>query len=217
MIFKNMEVNLEKLIKYGFKKAGDTYVYSTQILDNQFKMTVKADENGGLETELFDSEAEEVYTLHLVAEAGGEFVGKVRAEHDKVLQEICENCFESSIFGGHFAQKTAEYARGRYGDELEFLWERYPDAAVLRRKDNRKWYALFMTISKNKLGLDCDEPVEIIDLRFDKDELLKKVDGKKYFPGYHMNKKHWITMLLDGSVPIEEILYCLDESYKSAE
>ncbi|MCH5148944.1 MAG: MmcQ/YjbR family DNA-binding protein [Clostridiales bacterium] len=179
-------------------------------------MTVKIDESGEVETELFDLETEEIYTLHLVAEASGEFVGKVRSEHDRVLEEICEKCFESSILGGQFTKKVIEYVQKRYGDELEFLWERYPDAAIIRRKDNRKWYALFMTVSKKKLGLDDDEPAEIIDLRFDKDELPKIVDGKRYFFGYHMNKKHWITVLLDGSVPIEEILNYLDNSYKLA-
>lgn len=216
MIFKNKTVNLEKLIKYGFEQEGNRYIYSSEIFDNQFKMTVTVDGSGEVQTELFDLEAEEVYTLHLVTEASGEFVGKVRAEYEKVLQGIAENCFESNIFRENCAHKVIEYAREKYGDELEFLWERYPDAAVLRRKDNQKWYALFMTIPKSKLGLDSDELAEIIDLRFDVDELPKKVDGERYFPGYHMNKKHWITMLLDGSVPFEEILNYLDESYKSA-
>lgn len=216
MIFKNKTVNCEKLIKYGFEKVGDTYVYSTQIFDDQFKMTVKIDGSGEVQAELFDLAAEEVYTLHLVVEANGEFVGRVRSEYEHVLQNIADNCFDSDIFRENCSHKVIEYAREKYGDELEFLWERYPDAAVLRRKDNQKWYALFMTIPKSKLGLDSGEPVEIIDLRFDVDELPKKVDGKKYFPGYHMNKKHWITMILDGSVAIEEILNCLDESYKLA-
>ena len=216
MKFKDREVNFEKLIKFGFEKAEEGYVYRTKIFDNQFKMTVKIAEDGEVQTELFDFEAEEFYTLHLVSEASGEFVGKVRAEHGKVLDEICEKCFESSILGGQLTKKVARYARERYGDELEFLWERYTDAAIIRRRDNRKWYALFMTVAKSKLGLEGNEPAEIIDLRFDADELPKKVDGKRYFPGYHMNKKHWITMLLDGSVPLKEILMCLDESYKSA-
>lgn len=216
MIFKNKTVNLEKLIGYGFEKAGDKFVYSADILDNQFKMTVKIGGNGEMDTELIDLEAEEVYTLHLVADASGEFVGKVRSEYERVLEDIAENCFETDIFRENCARKAVEYARDKYGDELEFLWERYPDAAVLRRKDNKKWYALFMTISKSKLGLDSGELSEIIDLRIDTDELAKKVDGERYFAGYHMNKKHWITMLLDGSVPIEEILACLDNSYDLA-
>ena len=216
MILKNKTVNFEKLTEFGFEKAEGRYVYCTDVFNNQFKMSVKIDEKGGIETELFDSDAEEVYTLHLVADASGEFVGKVRSEYEKVLQDIADKCFERNIFSGNCAHKVIEYAREKYGDELEFLWERYPDAAVLRRKDNKKWYALFMTVSKSKLGLEESEPAEIIDLRFDADELPDKVDGKRYFPGYHMNKKHWITMLLDGSVDIKEILNILDESYKLA-
>lgn len=216
MIFKHKTLNCEKLIKYGFEKVGESFVFSTNVFDNQFKMTVKIDGSGEVETELFDLAAEEVYTLHLVAEASGEFVGRVRSEYEYVLQNIAESCFDSDIFRENCTHKIIEYAREKYGDELEFLWERYPDAAVLRRKDNKKWYALFMTISKAKLGLDSAEPAEIIDLRFDKDELPKKVDGERYFLGYHMNKKHWITMILDGSVTVEEILNYLDESYKLA-
>ena len=216
MQFKDKTVNFEKLKEYGFAEAEGVYVYSAEIFDSQFKMTVKIDNSGDIRTEIFDLTAEEIYTLHLVSEASGEFVGRVRAEHDRVLEDIATNCFDSSIFGGQYSKKIVEYARERYGDELEFLWEKYPDAAVLRRKDNRKWYALFMTVAKSKLGLDGEELAEIIDLRFDADKLQSKVDGERYFLGYHMNKRHWITMLLDGSVPLEEILNYLDESYNSA-
>lgn len=216
MIFKNRTPNGEKLANYGFERFGESFVYCTDIFDNQFRITVKIDDRGEVSAELLDLAAEEAYTLHLVAEASGEFVGRVRSEYERVLQDIAENCFDFDIFRENCTHKIVEYARQKYGDELEFLWERYPDAAVLRRKDNQKWYALFMTIPRSKLGLDSAEPAEIIDLRFDKDELPKKVDGVRYFPGYHMNKKHWLTMILDGSVPVEEILNYLDESYKSA-
>lgn len=216
MIFKNKTPNCKKLVEFGFEKVDESYVYSTQILDGQFKLTVKIEGDGEVKTELFDPVAEEEYTLHLVAEASGEFVGRVRAEYQYVLKNIADNCFDANIFRENCTRKIIEHARERYGDELEFLWERYPDAAVLRRKDNRKWYALFMTVSKAKLGLEDSEPAEIIDLRFSADELPKMIDGVRYFPGYHMNKKHWITMLLDGSVPTEEILNHLDKSYDLA-
>ena len=32
-------------------------------------------------------------------------------------------------------------------------------------------------------------------------------------PGYHMNKKHWNTILVDGSVPDKEIFSWIDHSY----
>ena len=34
-----------------------------------------------------------------------------------------------------------------------------------------------------------------------------------FLPGYHMNKKHWITVLLDGTVPKAEVFGLLDMSY----
>lgn len=33
-------------------------------------------------------------------------------------------------------------------------------------------------------------------------------------PGYHMNKKHWNTILMDGSIPDKLVLQWLDDSYQ---
>ena len=82
-----------------------------------------------------------------------------------------------------------------------------------RRKDNKKWYGTILTISRRKLGLKSDEMIEIIDLRYPPDELEKLLDGKNYFPGWHMNKKHWYTMILDGSIALDEICRKIDQSY----
>ena len=120
------------------------------------------------------------------------------------------------MFREEYAKKILQYAAEQYGDEPEYLWEQYPEYAILRRKDTKKWYALLMNIPKKRLGLDADEMVEVVDLRFDADELPIKIDNKSYFAGYHMNKKHWITILLDGSVPIDEILSYVDKSYAFA-
>lgn len=58
--------------------------------------------------------------------------------------------------------------------------------------------------------------IEILDLRMKPEDIETIVDNKKYFPGYHMNKKHWITICLDGTLPVEEIYVHLDESYHLA-
>lgn len=109
-----------------------------------------------------------------------------------------------------------EYAEKTYGDELEFLWNKLPDNAILRRKDTQKWYAAFLKVPKTKLGLDGSEIVEILDLRALPEEIEQIVDGKRFFGGYHMNKKHWYTICLNGSVPICEILNRIDASYQLA-
>lgn len=61
-----------------------------------------------------------------------------------------------------------------------------------------------------------DEVVEIIDLRFMPEQMVELVDNERYFPGWHMNKKSWYTIILDGSVSTEEICARIDESYKLA-
>lgn len=105
----------------------------------------------------------------------------------------------------------------RYHDDPEFLWERFPQNAVFRCKDNAKWYAALLTVPRSKLGLPGGEPIEIIDLRTNPQDVERLVDGKHYFPGYHMNKKNWFTICLDGSVPIEEIFERIGISYRIAQ
>ena len=55
-----------------------------------------------------------------------------------------------------------------------------------------------------------------MDLRLSPELMEATVDGKKYFPGWHMNKKNWYTVMLDGSLPTEEIFSRIDESYRLA-
>lgn len=94
-----------------------------------------------------------------------------------------------------------------------YLWEKTPEAAVLRHEDSRKWYALVMPVERSRLGLDGAGSVEILNLKCD--PLLIGVLRTRagFLPAYHMNKEHWITLLLDGSVEREEGLQLLEMSY----
>ena len=108
------------------------------------------------------------------------------------------------------------YAKKKFGAEPEYLWMRYPDYAVLRHADNGKWFAVIMNIRRDKLGLDGDDPVDIINVKIEDPlllDLLVKQPG--YFRAYHMSKTGWISVLLDGSVPFEEIRRWIDESYRA--
>lgn len=212
-IFRYKRAVLKKLPEYGFAQEGGSYVYRTHICDEQMLLTVIINARGEVQTEVFDAETEEPYTLFLVDGAVGEFVGKVRTDYERVLEDIAGKCFETEVFKGAHTARLIEYVRERYGDELEFLWEKTPDCAVWRRKDTTKWYAAILTIPYAKLGIEREGTVEIIDMRMEPTELEKAVDNVTYFRGYHMNKKHWVTMLLDGSAPYDELVRRLDESY----
>lgn len=214
--FKNKKVNSKKLIKYGFLQKEGNYIYVTNLLDAQFELTISISVDGNISTKVIDVFTKEEYILHLIKGASGAFVGKIKEEYDNVLQSIADKCFDKNLFKSDYTKMVIKYVHEKYSDELEFLWEKTPNNAIWRRKDNSKWYAVILTLQKSKLGINSDEVVEIIDLRIDPEKVENIVDKKRYFPGYHMNKKHWFTICLDGSVPIDEIYKWLDASYTIA-
>jgi predicted DNA-binding protein (MmcQ/YjbR family) len=75
------------------------------------------------------------------------------------------------------------------------------DTLVFKVKD--KIFALINLYGDLSINLKCD-PALAIELR----ERYSAVTA-----GYHMNKKHWNTILLDGSVPDKEVFSWIDHSY----
>ena len=100
--------------------------------------------------------------------------------------------------------------------QKKLLWEKSPKNAVVRRKSSNKWYAVILTIPKRKIGLESDEVIEVINLHNIPKEIEKLIDYKRYFPAYHMNKKHWCTICLDGTIELKEIYKKIDISYELA-
>lgn len=120
-------------------------------------------------------------------------------------------------FKSRQARELISYVAAQYGRDLEFLWPRTPDNAIWRRGDNGKWFGGIFTVKKNRIipGAD-DANVEILDIRCAPDMIDFIVDKKMIFPGWHMNKRNWITIILDGRMDIGQIESLLDASYELA-
>jgi predicted DNA-binding protein (MmcQ/YjbR family) len=105
------------------------------------------------------------------------------------------------------------YVKDKYGTEPDYPWVKFPNYAVLRHSEET-WYGLIMNVPKEKLGLPGDGSVDVIDLKGDPDFIddLKSKDG--VLPAYHMNKKHWISIVLDSSFPTSEIYHLIDSSFE---
>ncbi len=210
-LFRDMSPDVGRLKAYGFVEEGGALRFRTEILDGAFLLDVEI-AGGAVKTSLTDALSEEPYTLHLVEAAEGEFVGSVRAAYRAALGEIAKNCFVKDVFRFAQTKELIELVREKYGDEPEYLWEKFPDNAVFRRKDNQKWYAAVLTTEREKLGAAGEGRAEILDVRMAPEELDLLVDGKRFFRGWHMNKKHWATVLLDGTFSAEELLGLVEES-----
>ena len=107
-----------------------------------------------------------------------------------------------------------KFIKKKYGASPEYPWKRYPGNAVFRHGDNNKWFALVMDVDASKLGLPGGSYVDVINLKIDdmffRDMIIRE-DG--IMPAYHMNKMHWITVLLDGTVLEEKVYDLLDMSF----
>jgi len=105
------------------------------------------------------------------------------------------------------------WAEDRCGALPEHLWADTPEYAVLRRPDNRKWFAIFMEVDGAHLGLPGRGTVPVVNVKCDPRMLGSLLQSEGYLPAYHMNKERWVTVLLDGSVPEAEVLRMLELSY----
>lgn len=112
-----------------------------------------------------------------------------------------------------YKQKIFDYVKKKYGTEPDYPWEGDRINAVLRHSDTAKWYALMMTVSRKTLGINSDEKVDILNVKCDPIMIGSLLMNDGYFSAYHMNKEHWITVILDGTVPFEEICGVINISY----
>lgn len=209
---KNRRILYENLLQYGFVKEEEDYIYKTRILNDKFEIIVLV-RDGNMTSKVIDVENNCEYVLVHVLQATGQFVGQVKDAYEQCLQDIIQKCSIVHVFQKPQSIEVIEYIRNKYQDELEFLWEKFPGYAIWRNKSNRKWYGILMLLSKRKLGIDSDEETEVMNLIFSQEELPKIIDHNKVFPGYHMNKKTWITILLDGSIATNTIHSWIDSSY----
>jgi len=91
-----------------------------------------------------------------------------------------------------------------YCSNKKGVTEGFPfDETTLVFKVFDKMFALTNLDGDLSINLKCD-PDKAIELR----ELYSAV-----IPGYHMNKKHWNTIQMDGSVPDNKIQEWIDHSY----
>lgn len=212
--FDGKRLDRQRLYDIGFRDDSLGLFRETTFLNGQFLLQI-AVRNDGVDTCLIDEASGEEYVLHHVKEAVGSFVGSVRTEYDAVLSEL-EACLASQdVFSLPYTLKLIEYVRDKYGDEPEYLWKNFPKNAIWRRKDTKKWYGVLLTVKESSLDKTSndDRETEVLNVRHDPTATFPASDGKTILPGYHMNKAHWISVRLDGSVPFEKICALLSYSY----
>ena len=114
-------------------------------------------------------------------------------------------------------QIIIDYIKTEFGAKEERLWASDPDCVVFRNAGNKKWFAIIMDVDRSKLEKSGEGRVNVINVKSDPLLIGSLILKKGYYPAYHMNKQHWITILLDGSVDTSEIEDLIDMSYKTVD
>lgn len=212
-IFENRTPVPSRLLEFGFIKIGNDYTISYEILDAKFQMNIILNNTDVISVKVIDNDNQEEYVLIHLPGTRGPFIGSIIQACEEKLEMIANKCFEYNIFMSEQTRQIIEYVEKVYQNKLEFLWEKSPKNGIFRCNDGGKWYAAILTVAKEKIGLEGKGMVEIIDLRALPNEIIELVDDKKYFKGYHMNKKHWYTICLNDSVSTQEICQRIKVSY----
>ncbi|WP_302625524.1 MmcQ/YjbR family DNA-binding protein [uncultured Eubacterium sp.] len=106
------------------------------------------------------------------------------------------------------------YVEDKYNTKAERLWAKSPNNEVLRHSHNRKWYAIIMNVQKKRVGLEGEEIIDVLNIKCEPEMVSSLSLQKGFCPAYHMNKEHWLTVILDGTVKDAEIFSLLDASYE---
>ncbi|WP_210617454.1 MmcQ/YjbR family DNA-binding protein [Mammaliicoccus lentus] len=111
-------------------------------------------------------------------------------------------------------EEVFDFVKDKYNIKPDYPWEKYYNYAALRHKDNKKWFGLVMDITSDKIGLNTDEHIDVINLKVRKEFIgpLRKKEG--FYRAYHMDKSNWITINLKEINTINEIKDLIAESYE---
>ena len=209
-IFKAYQFNSKKAKEYGFIENQGVWTYSSTILQGDFLMMVTV-EDGDLSFQVYDQEPGELYPQVHMESMRGTFVGTVREACLDVLYSIRKACFEVQEFLCPQTKRIMAFVQEKYGNQLEYLWEKSPDTAVLRHEDNQKWYAILMRIPWDRLDKGRDGLVEAVNLKHDQVADLLSQNG--IYPAFHMNKRYWISLPLDDTLTDEKVLELFERSW----
>ena len=209
-IFKAYKFNKKKAISFGFIEENGIFKYSSLILENDFQLIVSI-EDKEISFQVYDRETGDLYPQVHMDSMRGSFVRAVREACLEVLLQIRKSCFDVQDFICPQTKRIMAIVQEKYGNQLEYLWEKSPDTAVLRHESNQKWYAVLMKISWEKLDKGREGLVEVINVKHD--QVVSLIQEKGIYPAFHMNKRYWISVPLDDTFTDEKVLELFEISW----
>lgn len=212
-IFDRCVFDFKRLIEYGFINDGDSYIYEIDFMDDEFHVVIRINRDGSVSSSVIDKMNDEEYKVFRFDSQKSPFVSSVRSCYEALLKDIASNCCNTLLFSSKQANRISERIYSELYVQPDFPWS--DTSGVFRHKDSGKWFALIMRIKwKNLLKDENEEEINAINLKINPSESQRLTSIKGIYPGFHMNHKNWITIVLDDSVSDNLVMQLVAESYQ---
>ena len=207
-LLEQYDIDCKRAIAYGFSRT-EAGLELKKELPGVGLYAVFVIAGKSFEVNVFDADTDEEYLPFNVLDNITGFVTGIREQVEDLVQEIKEKC----LLNSNMKLRLMEYCERKFGTEPEAPWEDSPDAYTFKTAKRNKWYALFMTIPYKSLGLVAKGMLDVVNIKLPPEKVLDLIDRVHFYPAYHMNKKHWITIVLDKEVDEPLVQQLLEESY----
>ena len=213
-IFQSYKVDIDTLEEYGFTNYNGFYTFSISFHNDEFEARITIDEKGILSSKVIEKAFEEEFSQLRIESFRGGYIGEIREEYKAILIDIRDHCYRKEVFVSNQANRVTKLIEERYKEYPDFPFDtsKYKNFGVFRYKPNNKWYGLIMNVSKSVFGGNKEEYVDVINVRIDETKREGIINNKNIYPSYHMNKKLWVSILLDESLPDEVVMGYIDYS-----
>lgn len=194
------------LAEWGFENGQARHV----LIEGEFELGMTlADQE--LELVVYDLAMEEPYTLFEVASASGPLVTALRQQVDDILNRI----LGQQIQGNPLVEGLVEHVKATYEVAPAHPFKRHPEIIGFKVPEVDKLFGIILPVDYcqiDKASSRTDQ-VLVLNLKGKPDHIVERIDNDRYFPAYHMNKKHWFSLLLDAQTDWEQLIRLLAESY----
>ena len=207
-LLEQYDIDCKRAIEYGFSRT-EAGLELKKELPGVGLYAVFVIAGKSFEVNVFDADTDEEYLPFNVLDNITGFVTGIREQVEDLVQEIKEKC----LLNSNMKLRLMEYCERKFGTEPEAPWEDSPDAYTFKTAKRNKWYALFMTIPYKSLGLVAKGALDVVNIKLPPEKVLDLIDRVHFYPAYHMNKKHWITIVLNKEVDEPLVQQLLEESY----
>lgn len=203
-----MKPDISKLRGAGFEEKDEYFIKTAVFMNGEFLAELRVYKDGRVGGRVIDLATEDEYLPVGSSARISPYVSLAREKYIEALRELAKPAFVFQPFVSDQANRLARYLYETFGEEPDFPFQAKNDddlTGVFRNPKNRRWYGLVMHIPRSKLTKlhrDDGDFVDVLNIKHDDKAIPDIISGTPgIYPAWHMQKKHWISVVLDDTLP----------------